>query len=174
MVFDLSGVTFMDLAALKTIMRAGQRGLREDFEVVVVAPPPLGRHVLTLFRAGEHLTIVNHPLEAGVPDSPGEPSGSEGREAAIELRRLPSEEVFTCVRCRTNPAVFEAGQVVGDLTLLSSDGPICGGCVTREEQIEMGEAMLADLRRGQRRDKARISELEVALAGLRDAGISPM
>jgi anti-anti-sigma regulatory factor len=183
-VFDLSYVTFMDLAALKTIMRVDQRGLREGFDVVVVRPPPLGRRILTLLgytspsraerrRAGEHLTIVNHPLDAGVHDWPGKPSGSEGREAAIELRRLPSEEVFTCVRCRSNPAVLEAGQVVGGLTLVSPDGPICGGCVTREEQIAMGEAILADLRRGQPRDEARISELEEALAELGDAGVSP-
>lgn len=150
----------MDLAALTTLLRADQRGRREGFEVVVVRPPPLGARLFTLSRAGEHLTLVNHPWEAGVPDQ---------QEAAIEFRRLSSEEVFTCVRCRSNPAVLEAGTVVGALTLISPDGPICGGCVTKLEQVEMGEAILGELRRGQPRDEAKIGELENALAELRES-----
>jgi hypothetical protein len=157
-VFDLGGVTFMDLAALTTLLRAEQRGRREGFEVVVVRPPPLGARLFTLSRAGEHLTLVNHPWEAGVP---------ERQRGAVDFRRLPSEEVFTCVRCRINSTVLEAGQVVGGLTLVSPDGPICGGCVTMQEQIEMGKAMLGDFRREQPRDEAKIMELESALAELR-------
>ena len=69
-----------------------------------------------------------------------------------------------------NPAVWEAGQVVeGLVTLVSPDGPICGGCITKREQIELGEAILGDLRRGQPRDEARITVLEEALAELRDS-----
>jgi hypothetical protein len=64
---------------------------------------------------------------------------------------------------------LEAGQVVGDLTLVSPDGPICDGCVTKQEQIEMGEAILGDLRRAQPRDEAKIREFEKALAELRDS-----
>jgi anti-anti-sigma regulatory factor len=168
-VFDLSGVTFLDPAALTTLLRADQRGRREGFEVVVVRPPPLEARVFTLSRAAEHLTLVNHPREAGVPEQPGGPVGFECREPAIEFRRLPSEQLFTCVRCRCNPAVLEAGQVVGGLTLVSPDGPICGGCVTKQEQIDMGEAILGDLRRGQLRDEAKVRELERALAQLRDS-----
>jgi anti-anti-sigma factor len=157
-VFDLSGVTFMDLAALTTLLRADQRGRGEGFEVVVVRPPPLGARLFTLSRAGEHLTFVNHPGEAGV---------AEHKRGTIEFRRLPSGEVFTCVRCRVNPAVLEAGQVVRGLTLVSPDGPICGGCATKQEQIEMGEAILGDFRRAQPREEAKIMELESALAELR-------
>jgi anti-anti-sigma factor len=158
-VFDLSSVTFMDLAAVTTILHADDRGVREGFDVVVVRPPILAGRIFTLSRAGEHLTLVNHPREAEVP------VGSEGRGAAIEFRRLPSGEVFTCVRCRSNPPILDAGHVVG-LTLVSADGPICGGCVTKQEQIEMGEAMLGDLRREQPRDEAKIREIEKALAEL--------
>jgi hypothetical protein len=168
-VFDLGGVTFMDLAALTTLLRADQRGRREGFEVVVVRPPPLGARLFTLSRAGERLTLVDHPREAGVPDQHGGAVCSEGREAAIEFRRLSSEEVFTCVRCRSNPAVVEAGTVVGGLTLMSPDGPICGGCVTKREQIEMGKAILGELRRWKPRDEAKIRELEKALAELRES-----
>jgi anti-anti-sigma factor len=167
-VFDLSNVTFMDVAGLITILRANQRGRGEGFDVVVVRPPPLAGRVFALSRARQHLTIVDHPREAAVDERQEGPFGSEGRTAApIEFRRLPSEEVFTCVRCRTNPAVLEAGQVVGGLTLVSPDGPICGGCVTKLEQIELGEAILGDLRRGQPRDEAKIRELEKALTELR-------
>jgi anti-anti-sigma factor len=159
-VFDLSSVTFMDLAAVKTILRADDRGVREGFKVVVVRPPPLAGRIFTLSRAGEHLTLVNHPREAEIPVA-------EGKGAAMEFRRLPSGEVFLCVRCRSNPSVSEAGHLVG-LTLVSPDGPICGGCVTKHEQIEMGEAMLGDLRKEQPRDAAKIREIEKALAELRE------
>jgi anti-anti-sigma factor len=159
-VFDLSSVTFMDLAAVTTILHADDRGVREGFDVVVVRPPLLAGRIFTLSRAGEHLTLVNHPQEAEVPIGP------QGRGAAIQFRRLPPGEVFTCVRCRSNPPVLDAGHGVG-LTLVSVDGPICDGCVTREEQIEMGEAMLGDLRREQPRDEAKIREIERGLAELR-------
>jgi anti-anti-sigma regulatory factor len=155
-VFDLSNVTFMDVAALTAILRADEQGRGEGFEVVVVRPPALGARLFTLSRAIEHLRIVDHPREAGADD----------RQGAIVFRRLSPEELFTCVRCRSNPAVLE-GQGVGGLTLVSADGPICAGCVTREEQIEMGEAILRELRWGEPPDEAKIRELEEALAELR-------
>ena len=126
---------------------------------------------MILSRARANLTIVNHPREAALHDQQVGPFGPEGRPAAlIELRRLAPEELSTCVRCRSNPAVWEAGQVVeGLVTLVSPDGPICGGCITKREQIELGEAILGDLRRGQPRDEARITALEEALAELRDS-----
>jgi anti-anti-sigma factor len=161
-VFDLSGVTFLDSAALTTIVCADDRGHREGFDVVVVRPPPLAARVFTLSRAGEQLTLVNDPREAELPEQ-------EPREAAIQFRWLPSQEVAICVRCRSNPAIVEAGQTVGGLTLASPDGPICGGCVTKQEQIEMGEAILEDFRREQPRDEAKIRELEEALTELRDS-----
>ena len=114
------------------------------------------------------MTLVNHPREAGVVEHDEGPGGAEGREDAIEFRRLPSEEVFTCVRCRINSAVLEGGDVVGGApTLVSPDGPICGGCVTKQEQIEMGEAILREIRRAEPRDETKIRELEEALAELR-------
>jgi anti-anti-sigma factor len=161
-VFDLSSVTFLDSTALRTILRTDSRGRQEGFDVVVVRPPPLAARVFTLSRAGEQLTLVNHPREAGLPER-------EPREAAIQFRWLPSEEVSICVRCRSNPAVVESGQMVGGLTLVSPDGPVCGGCVTKQEQIELGEEILRDLRRGQPRDDAKIEEIEEALAELRDS-----
>jgi anti-anti-sigma factor len=169
-VFDLSGVTFLDLAALTTILRADQRGLREGYDVLVVRPPSPAGRVLILSRAREHLTIVNHPREAVLHDQGGPFSSAGSAAAPVEFRRLAFEELSTCVRCRSNPAVWEAGQVVeGLVTLVSPDGPICGGCITKREQIELGEAILGDLRRGQPRDEARITVLEEALAELRDS-----
>jgi anti-anti-sigma factor len=163
-VFDLSAVTFMDVAALTTILRADQRGLREGFEVVVVRPPPPGNRVLILSRAGEHLTIVKDPGEAGVYDQP-----AARATPSIEFRRLALEDVSTCARCHSNPAVWESGPVVeGPVTLESPEGPICSGCTTKEERIELAEAILGDLRRGQSRDEARIRALEEALTELRD------
>jgi hypothetical protein len=63
----------------------------------------------------------------------------------------------------------DVGKTVAGLTLVSADGPICGGCVTKQEQIETGEAILEDLRREQPRDEVKIRELEEALASLRDS-----
>ena len=91
-------------------------------------------------------------------------SGSEG----IEFRRLAPGELPTCVRCRSNPAIWKAGQVAGSpVTLDSPDGPICGGCITKPEKIELGEAILGHLRRGEGA-QAKIRALEKALAELRD------
>jgi hypothetical protein len=161
-VFDLRGVTFLDSAALTTIVRADDRGRREGFDVVVVRPPPLAARVFTLSRAGEQLTLVNHPGEAGLP-------GQELREAAIQFRWFPSEEVAICARCLSNPALVDDWQTVAGLRLVSADGPICGGCVTKQEQIEMGEALLEDFRRQQPRDEVKIRELADALTELRDS-----
>jgi anti-anti-sigma factor len=161
-VLDLSGVTFMDLTALTTILRADQRGNREGFDVVVVRPHSPASRVLILTRAGEHLTIVNHPREAGVDEEPvADP---------IAFRRLDIEEVSTCARCRSNPAVIEARHLVGGLATLDSPaGPICGGCITMEEQVELGEAILGDLRREHPRDEAKVRAIEEALADLRES-----
>jgi anti-anti-sigma factor len=168
-VFDLSGVTFLDSAALMTILRTDYRGRQEGFDVVVVRPPPLAARVFTLSRAGDQLTLVNHPREAGLAKQKGAALGADRGEAAIQFRWLPSEEVSICVRCRSNPAVVESGQTVGGLMLDSPEGPVCGGCVTKEEQIELGEEILRDLRRRQPREETKIRELEGALAELRDS-----
>jgi hypothetical protein len=161
----------MDQAALTTILLADQRARRGDFHVVVVRPPPIGGRIFTLSRAGEHLTIVNDPREAGIEDEPEASFGWEDRATAqIEFHRLVPGALPTCVRCRSNPAVWEAGQVAGGpVTLASLDGPICGGCITKPEQIELGETILGTLREGQPGVEGKVKALEEALAVLRDS-----
>jgi anti-anti-sigma factor len=63
LVFDLQGLTFLDLAGLRTILRADARGRAEEFEVVVVRPRGTANRVFTLTRAGEELSMV-HDLAA--------------------------------------------------------------------------------------------------------------
>jgi len=60
-VFDLRGVSFLDLAGLRTILRADARGRSEEFEVVVVRPRSTASRIFTLTRAGDQLSIVNDP-----------------------------------------------------------------------------------------------------------------
>jgi len=165
-VFDLSGVTFLDSAALTTILRADRRARSEGFDVVVVRPRSRAGRLFSLSRVRKHMTVVNHPREA-VAD----PVGSQARPAAaIEFRRLALEDVSTCVRCHSNLAVWDAGQVIdGPVTLVSRAGPICRGCITKEERIELGEAILAKLRLGQPQNEAKLRAFEEALAELRDS-----
>ena len=63
-VFDLRGLTFLDLAGLRTILRADARGRAESFEVVVVRPRGRANRVFTLTRAGEELSMVRDPAAA--------------------------------------------------------------------------------------------------------------
>ena len=60
-VIDLRGVSFLDLAGLKTILRAQERSCSEQFDVVVVRPRGLINRIFTLTRAGERLTLVDQP-----------------------------------------------------------------------------------------------------------------
>jgi hypothetical protein len=161
----------MDHAALTAILHSDQRARREGFEVIVVRPPPIGGRIFTLSRAGEHLAMVSDAREAGVHDEPEEAPGWEDKAAApLEFRRLVPGALPTCVRCRSNPAVWKAGQVAGGpVTLTSAQGPICGGCITKPEQIELGEAILAHLREGHPEPEGKIKALEEALAALRDS-----
>jgi anti-anti-sigma factor len=64
LVLDLTAVCFLDLAGLRTILRADARGRAETFEVVVVRPRGMANRVFTLTRAGEQLNIVNEPETA--------------------------------------------------------------------------------------------------------------
>ena len=64
-VFDLRGVSFLDLAGLKTILRAQERSCSEQFDVVVVKPRGLISRIFTLTRAGERLTLVDQPPQPG-------------------------------------------------------------------------------------------------------------
>ncbi len=60
-VFDLRGLSFLDLAGLKTILSANERSYSQPFDVVVVRPRGLAGRIFTLTRAGEHLTLVDRP-----------------------------------------------------------------------------------------------------------------
>ena len=61
LVIDLSAVRFLDLAGLRTILRADARGRAEAFEVVVVRPRGTASRVFTLTRIGEQLSMVSEP-----------------------------------------------------------------------------------------------------------------
>ncbi len=63
-VFDLRAVSFLDLAGLRTVLRADARGRVEAFEVVVVRPRGTARRVFTLTPLGEQLNVVNEPEAA--------------------------------------------------------------------------------------------------------------
>ena len=60
-VFDLRDLTFLDIAGLRTILRADARGQAEAFEVVVVRPRGTVNRVFTLTGAGDHLSMVDQP-----------------------------------------------------------------------------------------------------------------
>lgn len=63
-VFDLRDLDFVDLAGLRTSLRADARGRAQAFEVVVVRPGGTANRVFTLTRAGEQLSIINEPEAA--------------------------------------------------------------------------------------------------------------
>jgi anti-anti-sigma factor len=60
-VFDIRGLSFLDAAGLRTILRANERARTEPFDVVVVRPQGLANRVFTLTRAGEQLKMVDRP-----------------------------------------------------------------------------------------------------------------
>jgi anti-anti-sigma factor len=60
-VFDLRGLTFLDIAGLHTILRAHARGLAEAFEVEVIRPKGTANRVFTLTAAGKQLGMVREP-----------------------------------------------------------------------------------------------------------------
>ena len=61
LVLDLTAVSFLDLAGLRTILRADARGRAEAFEVVVVRPRGTANRIFTLTRVGEELRMVHEP-----------------------------------------------------------------------------------------------------------------
>jgi anti-anti-sigma factor len=60
-VFDLRGLTFLDGAGLRTILRANERARSAAVELLVVRPPGLANRVFTLTRAGAELSMVDEP-----------------------------------------------------------------------------------------------------------------
>jgi anti-anti-sigma factor len=63
-VLDLRNVTFLDLAGLRTILRANERARAEGLDVAVVRPLGLANRVFTLTRAGNGLQMVDEPSAA--------------------------------------------------------------------------------------------------------------
>ncbi len=62
-VFDLRGLSFLDIAGLKTILGANERSFSQPFDVVVVRPRGLASRIFTLTHLAEHLTLVDRPPE---------------------------------------------------------------------------------------------------------------
>lgn len=58
-VFDLSALEFMDLAGLKTIVRANERAERTRSNVTVVRPRGRANRIFALTRADETLAMVD-------------------------------------------------------------------------------------------------------------------
>jgi anti-anti-sigma factor len=63
-VFDLRELSFLDLAGLRTILRADQRASEAALELTVVRPRGTANRVFTLTRAGARLSMVDEPAAA--------------------------------------------------------------------------------------------------------------
>ena len=63
-VFDLRGVSFLDLSGLETIVRADERAHREAFAIQVVPPPGLTARLFTQTSPGRSLTLISPPRAA--------------------------------------------------------------------------------------------------------------
>ncbi len=59
-VFDLLGLTFIDLAGLRAILRTDERARTEAFEVVVVPPQGAAERLFTLACVVERLNLADH------------------------------------------------------------------------------------------------------------------
>jgi anti-anti-sigma factor len=70
-VFDLQGVTFLDLAGLRTILRANDRALSESFDLIVVRPRGHANRVFTLTRAGQELVMLDRAPRPGADEVDG-------------------------------------------------------------------------------------------------------
>jgi anti-anti-sigma factor len=57
-VFDLRGVSFLDLSGLETIMRADARARRESFAVAVVPPPGPVARIFAATEADQELRLL--------------------------------------------------------------------------------------------------------------------
>ena len=59
-IFDLQALGSLDMAGLRTLLRANERARTERFEVIVVRPTGSVNRIFTLTRAGEELTFVDN------------------------------------------------------------------------------------------------------------------
>ena len=58
-VFDLRGVSFLDLSGLRTLVRADARARRQSFVVGVVPPPGAAARIFALTDAGRDLALLD-------------------------------------------------------------------------------------------------------------------
>ena len=58
-VFDLRGVSFLDLSGLRTLVRADARARRQSFAMGVVPPPGPAARIFTLTEAGRDLALLD-------------------------------------------------------------------------------------------------------------------
>ena len=58
-VLDLRDLTSLDIAGLKTILRANERAHTEAFDLIVVRPRGLANRIFTLTRAGAQLKMAD-------------------------------------------------------------------------------------------------------------------
>jgi anti-anti-sigma factor len=65
-VFDLRGLTFLDGAGLRAILRASERARAEAVRLLVVRPQGHASRVFTLTRAWQWLNLVDRPGGRGV------------------------------------------------------------------------------------------------------------
>ncbi len=66
-VFDLRGLSFLDLAGLRTILRADDRARSAPFDVAVIRPRGFANRVFTLTRAGAQLKLVDQIPQSWSP-----------------------------------------------------------------------------------------------------------
>ena len=71
LVLDLENVTFLDLAALKTIMRANDHCKDHGIHATVIAPRGLASRVFTLTRAHRDLDLVEPEYRRHIPSAAG-------------------------------------------------------------------------------------------------------
>jgi len=57
-VFDLRGVSFLDLCGLETLMRADARARRESFAVAVVPPPGPAARIFAVTEGDQELRLL--------------------------------------------------------------------------------------------------------------------
>ena len=83
LVIDLERVHFLDLGALRTILRAHEAGRRQGFEVKVIKPRGTAGRLFTLTPMGRELLLVD-----AVPHSPFR-AGQRLTSFLLRQRRVP-------------------------------------------------------------------------------------
>lgn len=66
-VLDLGAVTFLDLAGIRTLLRAHARARDRGLELTVVRPSGTASRIFTLTRVGEVLTVTDRDPSVANP-----------------------------------------------------------------------------------------------------------